>query len=301
MCVRERCKMQLYKWTWRRGKAEGNKRRRGRARKYKWMHMCLHSCVLFFMCAFLCTGSKYALLPNGDLVIKSVEPMDAFKGYRCKVQSKLTSEAITSVNSGKVIVTGELLVYLFFRVHSPPLWLCPSIFTWLERGRRWKNVCPLVWQSVSCATRHHLTFAEPHRPVPAKIADFYSTVGVYEGESLFLPCILQGFPIPSSVWYKGRKGSPVASPSASSLVYTSSSSSDQSKSSDGVSTSHPVHFDIRRDPRVTVFDKIGLLIEKVSPSDAGFYSCHANNSGGRDTIQTEVSVYGKSLFLFSHQ
>lgn len=52
------------------------------------------------------TGSKYSLLPNGDLLIKSVESSDAFKGYRCKVQNKLTGESITSINSGKVIVTG---------------------------------------------------------------------------------------------------------------------------------------------------------------------------------------------------
>ena len=64
------------------------------------------------------SGSKYALLSNGDLVIKSVEPMDAFKGYRCKVQNKLTSEAITSVNSGKVIVTGKLLFTTFFLLFS---------------------------------------------------------------------------------------------------------------------------------------------------------------------------------------
>lgn len=66
------------------------------------------------------SGSKYALLSNGDLVIKSVEPMDAFKGYRCKVQNKLTSEAITSVNSGKVIVTGKLLFTTFFLLSFSP-------------------------------------------------------------------------------------------------------------------------------------------------------------------------------------
>ena len=135
--------------------------------------------------------------------------------------------------------------------------------------------------------------------MPAKITEFYSTIGVYEGESLFLPCLLQGFPVPTSTWLKGRRGSGTSSASSSSsLVYTVSSSVDQGNS-DGISSSLLLQSDIRRDPRVTIFDKIGLLIEKVSLSDAGFYSCHANNSAGRDTIQTEVSVYGKSLYNFS--
>lgn len=136
--------------------------------------------------------------------------------------------------------------------------------------------------------------------MPAKITEFYSTIGVYEGESLFLPCLLQGFPVPSSTWLKGRRGSGTSSgaSSSSSLVYTVSSSVDQG-TSDGISSTLLLASDIRRDPRVTVFDKIGLLIEKVSPSDAGFYSCHANNSAGRDTIQTEVSVYGKLPYNFS--
>ena len=45
---------------------------------------------------------------------------------------------------------------------------------------------------------------------------------------------------------------------------------------------------------MTVVDRAGLVIEKVSLSDAGTYSCHVNNSLGRDSIQSEVSVYGRN-------
>ncbi|RWS15521.1 Down syndrome cell adhesion molecule-like protein, partial [Dinothrombium tinctorium] len=106
-------------------------------------------------------------------------------------------------------------------------------------------------------------FTEPHRAVPARITESLTSIRGFEGETLFLPCLSQGFPVPKNVWFKRQNGN-----------YQMSS---------------PVL--VSNDARTTVLENTGVLIEKAMILHSGRYSCHVNNSVGKDTIETELKVY----------
>lgn len=128
-----------------------------------------------------------------------------------------------------------------------------------------------------------------------KITEFLTSVSVYEGETLFLPCLFQGFPLPTSSWFHSTTPSSSTSLSLGGFIGFSPNTFPLSSSSTS-SVSSP---NVRHNSRLTLLERAGLVIDKVSLSDSGVYTCHANNSMGRDSIQTEVVVYGK--FAFSVQ
>jgi AGAP010884-PA (fragment) len=61
--------------------------------------------VYAIFCLFFILESKYTLLPNGDLLIKSVQTNEVKGNYRCKLRHRLTGEIAVSSSAGKIIVT----------------------------------------------------------------------------------------------------------------------------------------------------------------------------------------------------
>lgn len=118
--------------------------------------------------------------------------------------------------------------------------------------------------------------------MPAKIIASQSVTSVYEGEPLFLGCLAEGHPPPSMAWFRSRDKStpwPFGGPSRQEM-------------------------DIAVSERSTDWQTVagaGLFVTKASGSHAGHYSCHANNSLGRDVKEMELRVFGKPSRLSASQ
>lgn len=111
----------------------------------------------------------------------------------------------------------------------------------------------------------------------AKITSSQPLISVNEGEPLFLPCLVEGFPSPSMSWFKSRdKLSPWTFSSKQDAIRVKGDGSGGGSS------------------KWSVMSSTGLFISKATVDHAGHYSCHVNNSIGRDVKETEVRVYGES-------
>lgn len=98
------------------------------------------------------------------------------------------------------------------------------------------------------------------------MTDSKATLSAYEGEPLFIPCLVDGQPTPQVTWYRYRP------------------------------TAHVVKQ--RLDTNIMLGDmaivaNAGLFVQKLNAGHGGRYSCHANNSLGKDSADTEVNVYGE--------
>lgn len=90
-----------------------------------------------------------------------------------------------------------------------------------------------------------------------------SRVSVPLGHRATLPCIAQGYPVPTFRWHKAK--------------------ADQ----------RPLP-----DHTISVSQEGGVLIfHKVVPSDSGRYICRVTNAVGEDEVDTELIVEGKLFFL----
>ncbi|GIY60654.1 down syndrome cell adhesion molecule homolog [Caerostris darwini] len=104
---------------------------------------------------------------------------------------------------------------------------------------------------------------DPHHAQPPRIMQRSSIVNAPIGQKTTLACIAQGYPVPRYRWHKLVGNQPVA------LQMTSSA---------------------RQDGGVLVF-------HKTLSSDSGRYVCHVSNTMGEDSVQIELIVEGKHIFL----
>ncbi|RWS28200.1 Down syndrome cell adhesion molecule-like protein [Leptotrombidium deliense] len=130
------------------------------------------------------------------------------------------------------------------------------------RSYRCKGQHKLTGETYMSSNAGKVIVTEPHRQIPARITESVPSIRGYEGETLFLPCISQGFPVPKSIWFKRQNG------------YQSNA---------------PVL--LVNDARISLLENTGVLIEKTAILHSGRYSCHVNNSLGKDSIETEVKIY----------
>lgn len=105
-------------------------------------------------------------------------------------------------------------------------------------------------------------FVEPHHNQPPRITKRLSRVSVPLGYRATLPCVAQGYPVPTFRWHRAK--------------------SDQ----------RPLP-----DHTISVSQEGGVLIfHKVVPSDSGRYICRVSNNVGEDEVDTELIVEGNSIF-----
>ncbi|GFV43005.1 down syndrome cell adhesion molecule [Trichonephila clavipes] len=97
---------------------------------------------------------------------------------------------------------------------------------------------------------------EPHHNQPPRITRRLTRVSVQVGHRATLPCIAQGYPVPTYRWHRAQ--------------------ADQ----------RPLP-----DHTISVSQEGGVLIfHKVVPSDAGRYICHVTNVMGEDKVDTDLVV-----------
>ncbi|XP_077560084.1 cell adhesion molecule Dscam1-like isoform X3 [Haemaphysalis longicornis] len=162
----------------------------------------------------LAEGSKYALLPTGELLIRETDQQDGFRTYRCQTRHRLTGAVSQSVTVGQLILT------------------------------------------------------EPHNMVPPRITHRLSQVTALEHTEAVLPCVAQGYPLPSYQWLRRRDD-------------------DTSSGGGGGGRPRPVILD---GSRITMSSG-SLVIHSVIAEDAGKYYCVVNNTARQDRAETELVVY----------
>ncbi|GFY71099.1 down syndrome cell adhesion molecule-like protein Dscam2 [Trichonephila inaurata madagascariensis] len=64
-----------------------------------------HQYVLIFSLSF--PARSYTVLRSGELLIHEIQEKDSNWSYRCQTRHRLTGEMVTSVSSGKIVVTGN--------------------------------------------------------------------------------------------------------------------------------------------------------------------------------------------------
>ncbi|KAL1414485.1 hypothetical protein MTO96_000887 [Rhipicephalus appendiculatus] len=160
----------------------------------------------------LAEGSKYALLPTGELLIRETDQQDGFRTYRCQTRHRLTGAVSQSVTVGQLILT------------------------------------------------------EPHNMVPPRINHRLVQVTALEHSEAVLPCVAQGYPLPSYQWLRRRDGDASARP-------------------------RPVPLDGAR----VSMSSGSLVIRSVVADDAGKYYCLVNNTARQDRAETELVVYVREL------
>ncbi|XP_050039355.1 cell adhesion molecule Dscam1-like isoform X1 [Dermacentor andersoni] len=156
----------------------------------------------------LAEGSKYAVLPTGELLIRETDQQDGFRTYRCQTRHRLTGAVSQSVTVGQLILT------------------------------------------------------EPHNMVPPRITHRLGQVTALEHTEAVLPCVAQGYPLPTYQWLRRRDGDASARP-------------------------RPVPLDGAR----VSMSSGSLFIRSVMADDAGKYYCLVNNTARQDRAETELVVY----------
>ncbi|XP_022258137.1 Down syndrome cell adhesion molecule-like protein Dscam2, partial [Limulus polyphemus] len=126
-----------------------------------------------------------------------------------------------------------------------------------------------AYHSYRCQTRNRLTgfivesssakliVTESHNVVPAKIIHRETHVRTPRGRKVLLPCVAQGYPIPSCSWLRNQNG--------------------RQKYIDG-------------DPHLQVLG-CSLMVREPGVRYSGKYTCFANNTVGTDKAETELLVY----------
>ncbi|KAK8778608.1 hypothetical protein V5799_020052 [Amblyomma americanum] len=102
--------------------------------------------------------------------------------------------------------------------------------------------------------------------VPPRITHRLGQVTALEHTEAVLPCVAQGYPLPSYQWLRRRDGD-----------------------SSGGGRPRPVPLDGAR----VSMSSGNLVIRSVVADDAGKYYCLVNNSARQDRAETELVVYGE--------
>lgn len=106
--------------------------------------------------------------------------------------------------------------------------------------------------------------SESHSTVPPRITHREEEVKVQLGETAFLPCAAEAFPVPTHRWYKQESGRTI-----------------------GIVTSQ------------RIFLMGGTLVfRRALVIDSGKYVCLVNNSIGQERVETDLIVVGKFIFIF---
>ncbi|XP_076350077.1 cell adhesion molecule Dscam1-like isoform X2 [Tachypleus tridentatus] len=132
-----------------------------------------------------------------------------------------------------------------------------------------------TYHSYKCQTRNRLTgfivesssakliVTESQNVIPAKIIHRETHVRTPRGRKVLLPCVAQGYPIPSCSWFKNQNGR---------QIY------------------------IGRDPHLEVVG-CSLVVREPGVRYSGKYTCFANNTVGTDKAETELLVYDEKPVL----
>ncbi|KAH9374292.1 hypothetical protein HPB48_005612 [Haemaphysalis longicornis] len=110
--------------------------------------------------------------------------------------------------------------------------------------------------------------------VPPRITHRLSQVTALEHTEAVLPCVAQGYPLPSYQWLRRRDD-------------------DTSSGGGGGGRPRPVILD---GSRITMSSG-SLVIHSVIAEDAGKYYCVVNNTARQDRAETELVVYGERCNL----
>jgi hypothetical protein len=113
-----------------------------------------------------------------------------------------------------------------------------------------------------------ILLTESHSVVSPRITESKYQVNSVNGESVVLPCVAQGWPLPTYKWFR----------------------------KDGVE-----RIPLSMNDRITILDGI-LLIRDVDLHDTGLYQCIVNNTIGEEKVETELIVRCEPLcqVLFSN-
>ncbi|CAL8103483.1 unnamed protein product [Orchesella dallaii] len=151
------------------------------------------------------------------------------------------------------------------------------------------------YKSFACRTSHKLTneaktsqtsriivkdlnTAEPLRLSVGK----QDSVKVVAGEDVYLPCLAQGNPPPSYMWYRDRDGI------LGDLLQSSSSAAHAGKSRIGGGGSSSSG----GSGAASSSSHLGaILLSQVRSEDSGSYVCRVNNSISAETVRVKLSVY----------
>nr|CAD7430006.1 unnamed protein product [Timema monikensis] len=174
------------------------------------------------------TGGKYAVLMSGDLYIYNAGPSDGYKSYACRTVHRLTGEVHSSTYPGRIIITGT---------------------------DNTSRASPTEG-SISRAKK----IIEPKGSVQPRITvEKHVTKQVKAGDDITLPCVAQGFPVPTYRWFREDRDQLLA---------------------------------VNVGERVNVLAAGLLRIAKVRLEDKGKYLCWVNNSAGEETVQVTLTVSG---------
>ncbi|CAG2162952.1 unnamed protein product, partial [Oppiella nova] len=114
----------------------------------------------------------------------------------------------------------------------------------------------LTGETFTSGSSGKLIVTESHSFVSPRITESKYQVNSIKGETVALPCLAQGWPLPKYKWFK----------------------------KDGVE-----RISLAANDRVDQMDGI-LVIRDVSPSDSGIYQCIVNNTIAEEKVETELTV-----------
>nr|CAD7573671.1 unnamed protein product [Timema californicum] len=164
---------------------------------------------------------------SGDLYIYNAGPSDGYKSYACRTVHRLTGEVHSSTYPGRIIITGT---------------------------DNTSRASPTEGSIISSAKKS----IEPKGSVQPRITvEKHVTKQVKAGDDITLPCVAQGFPVPTYRWFREDRDQLLA---------------------------------VNVGERVSVLAAGLLRIAKVRLEDKGKYLCWVNNSAGEETVQVTLTV-----------
>ncbi|GBM47952.1 Down syndrome cell adhesion molecule-like protein 1 [Araneus ventricosus] len=99
-------------------------------------------------------------------------------------------------------------------------------------------------------------YDEPHGSVPPRIVHWRRDIQEQNGETIWLPCVAHGYPVPSVRWYR-----------QDSSIMTSFANNHRITEQEGM-----------------------LVIHRATLQDSGKYVCVVNNSKGQEQVHTVLTV-----------